>query len=239
MEFDTTARDDIERERRDVATLFLDDDALVEAAVDHDPRGVPPPPVARDQADRVALSRWAVRSAMNVALAMFSGAADAARREVLREAASWLEDEFPRHREKSPIGRAQRQAEIVERLRREGLPEDEVQRVSASLQRAGERMFVHAIKGWGGEPLPREQRVALRDVLCALYGDVRRASIVAADAGLDLARLPLQAPAIDFWFEAIEEAVRMGCVGLLVDRARQQYPAHVELERVSTWLGLQ
>ena len=31
----------------------------------------------------------------------------------------------------------------------------------------------------------------------------------------------------------------MGCVGLLVDRARQQYPAHVELERVSTWLGLQ
>lgn len=238
MGFDTAARDDIERARREVATLFLDDDALVEVALDHDPRGVPPPPVARDQAGRVALGRWAVRSAMNVALAMLSGATDAARREILQEAASWLEDDFPRHRERHPITRAQRHAEIVERLRREGLPEDEVLRVSASLHRAGERMFVRAVAGWGGEPLPREQRVALRHVLCALYGDVRRASIVAADAGLDLTRLPLQAPAIDFWFEAIEEAVRMSCVGLLVDRARQQYPTHVELEQVSTWLGL-
>ncbi|MFO0608801.1 MAG: effector-associated domain EAD1-containing protein [Polyangiales bacterium] len=235
IELDADVWGEIEAERRALVGTLLEDEALREVLLDEDLRGGQGRDDGREGG--AAVARWAIRAAVNVARGMLAGAADGARREALREAADWLGDEFPHH-PGDPWCGGNLRALVEGGLRGRGVTESDLPRVGAALRRSGERIASRAAAGWGGELFPRAGLVELRSALCELFSDLPRARIVAADTGVDLSRVPQEVSAEVFWFEVIEEAVRLGAVVLLVEAATVRYPNHVPLARAASSLGL-
>ncbi len=236
MEFDAGVWQDIEAERRALAGAFIRDEALREALLDDDLRGGDARGDA--QAGASALCRWAIRAAVNVARGMLAGAAVVARREALREAAAWLGDEFAHHPDDLEAAGGEVGAWVEQELGQRGVAEGDRHQVGAAVRRSGERMASRAASGWGAELFPRAALAELRGALCTLCDDVPRGRVVAADAGVDLSRVPHQVSAEVFWFEVIEEAVRLGVVGALVETAARRYPEHPALAHAAASLGL-
>jgi 3',5'-cyclic AMP phosphodiesterase CpdA len=71
-------------------------------------------------------------------------------------------------------------------------------------------------------------------VLMELYPTPDHAAIVAADAGLDRARIPLGGSPEQFWHAILREAERQGAVRRLAEIAARDYPSNVALAR---WLA--
>lgn len=224
----------VEDERRALVAGLVEDPALRASALADELRGSPPGPGTT----AVRIARWAVAASMGVARGILEGAARGAQDGITEAAASWLAEEFARNPGPEPVSRAARRDVIVGVFRASGVAEEDARRKTELVLVCGEKIAARALSGHAAALFAREDLRRLRETLGELYPTLGAAQVVTADVGLVRARLPSTGTSEEFWFEAIEECVRTGRLGLLVDRVTGEYHGDARLFEAARALGL-